>query len=90
MWGKLIILGITLLTVMLSTKWFRTDPRQGEYYAILLFSTLGAVIMAGAADLMEMILAVLLASATGYVLAAYHRRSKMAGKRPSSTTCWAP
>jgi NADH-quinone oxidoreductase subunit N len=75
-WGKLIVLGVTLITVLLSVDWFREDARQGEYYPILLFSALGAILLAGATDLMELILAVLLASATGYVLAAYHRHSK--------------
>ncbi len=80
LWGKLIILCSALLTLMLSVRWFGSDPRQGEFYAILLFSTLGAALIAGATDLMQLIMAVLLASVTGYVLAAYHRRSKMAGE----------
>jgi NADH-quinone oxidoreductase subunit N len=44
-------------------------------YALLLFSALGAVVLAAAADLMELILGVLLSSATSYVLAAWHRAS---------------
>jgi NADH-quinone oxidoreductase subunit N len=79
-WAKLIVVGITAVTVALSVEWFRTDPRHGEYYALLMMSALGAVLMAGAADLMELILGVLLASATGYVLAAYHRRSPESGE----------
>lgn len=79
-WGKIIILGTALLTVALSVRWFASDPRQGEFYAILLFSTLGAVLMAGAADLMMLIMAILLASVTAYVMTAYHRRSKMSGE----------
>ena len=80
LWGKLLIIGITLVTVSLSVEWFRTDPRHGEYYTLLLFSALGAILLAGAADLMELVLASLLASATGFVLAAYHRRSKASGE----------
>lgn len=74
--GKLVILGLTALVVLCSVEWFRSDARQGEYYALLLLSTLGAVLLAGAADLMELTLAILLSSATGYVLAAYHRASR--------------
>jgi len=74
-WAKLIVLGVSAVAVLLSAEWFRRDPREGEYYALLLFSTLGAVVLAAAADLMELILGVLLSSATGYVLAAYHRAS---------------
>ncbi|MGI9034322.1 MAG: NADH-quinone oxidoreductase subunit N [Acidimicrobiales bacterium] len=74
-WAKLIVLAVTALTILASLEWFSPDPRQGEYYAMVLFSALGAVVLAGAADLMEIVLGVLLSSATGYVLAAYHRAS---------------
>ena len=77
---KLIILGVTEVIVALSVDWFRGDPRHGEYYALLLLSALGAVLLAGAADLMELVLAMLLSSATGYVLTAYHRRSRRASE----------
>lgn len=76
LWGKLVVLAVAALTVGLSIEWFRTDPRHGEYYTLLLFSTLGAVVLAGAADVMELALGVLLSSATGYALAGYHRRSR--------------
>ena len=76
LWGKLIILGITAVVVALSVDWFIEDPRHGEYYALLLMSALGAVLLAGAADLMELILGVLLSSATASLLTAYHRRSR--------------
>jgi NADH-quinone oxidoreductase subunit N len=74
-WGKVLVLGITALAVLMSMRWFREDPRAGEMYALLLFSALGAVVLAAAADLMELILGVLLSSATSYVLAAWHRAS---------------
>lgn len=76
LWAKMFILGVTAVTVSLSVEWFRSDARHGEYYTLLLFSALGAILMAGAADLMELVLAALLSSATGFVLAAYHRASK--------------
>ncbi|MDQ6736786.1 MAG: NADH-quinone oxidoreductase subunit N, partial [Gemmatimonadota bacterium] len=80
LWGKLIIIGTTAVVVALSVDWFAEDPRHGEYYAILLLSALGAILLAGASDLMELTLAVLLSSATGSVLIAYHRRSKRSGE----------
>ena len=79
-WGKFIVFGATAIVISLSVDWFATDPRHGEYYAILIMSALGAVLMAGASDVMELTLAVLLSSVTGYVLVAYHRRSKRAGE----------
>lgn len=79
-WAKLIILGITAVVIVLSVDWFADDPRHGEYYTLLLMSALGAMLLAGAADLMQITLAVLLSSATGYVLVAYHRRSRRASE----------
>jgi NADH-quinone oxidoreductase subunit N len=75
LWAKLLVLAVTAVTILLSAEWMRGDAREGEYYAILLLSALGAVVLAAAADLMELVLGVLLSSATGYVLAAYHRAS---------------
>ena len=73
--ARLTILGATALAVLLSPEWFRHDPRHGEYYVVLLLSALGALLMAGAADSMELVVGILLASVTGYTLAAYHRGS---------------
>ncbi|MGK2850341.1 MAG: NADH-quinone oxidoreductase subunit N [Candidatus Limnocylindrales bacterium] len=75
LWGKLIVLAATAATIGLSVPWFRRDPRHGEYYTLLLFSSLGAVLLAGATDLKEFVVAMLLSSATGFVLSGYHRRS---------------
>jgi len=71
--ARVMILTITAMCVLLSPGWFASDRRHGEVYAMLLFSTLGAMAMAGAADLMQLVIGVLLSSITGYVLAAYHR-----------------
>lgn len=71
--ARLLILGATALCVGMSPRWFATDPRHGEVYAMLLFSALGGMAMAGAADLMQLVMAMLLSSVTGYVLAAWHR-----------------
>ncbi|MBW3557719.1 MAG: NADH-quinone oxidoreductase subunit N [Actinobacteria bacterium] len=79
-WAKLIVLAVAAVVVLLSVEWFATDARHGEYYTLLLLSTLGAVVLASAADLMALILGVLLSSATGYVLAAYHRSDARSGE----------
>ena len=79
-WAKLIILVATAAVIALSVDWFRSDPRHGEYYTLLLFSALGAILLAGASDLMEVVVALLLSTATGYVLTAYHRRSRPASE----------
>lgn len=80
LWAKLIILVATIAVIALSIPWFARDHRHGEYYTLLLLSSLGAVLLAGATDLMEIVMAIVLSSATGYVLVAYHRRSKLASE----------
>ena len=79
-WSKLIVLAATAVVIGLSAPWFRRDPRHGEYYTLLLFSALGAILLAGATDLKEFVLAMVLSSATGFVLVAYHRRSSPASE----------
>lgn len=79
-WAKLIILGGTLGVIGLSVPWFRKDPRHGEYYTLLLYSALGAALLAGATDLKQFIMSMILSSVTGYVLVAYHRRSSPASE----------
>ncbi|MGI8937619.1 MAG: NADH-quinone oxidoreductase subunit N [Iamia sp.] len=76
--AELIICGVTLTCLLLSVEWFRTDPRRGEYPAVMLFSAAGAMVLAGAADTMEIVVGMLLVSVTGYTLAAYHRASPAA------------
>lgn len=72
-WARLLILGATAFTVLLVPSWLRTDRRHGEFYAILLLSALGAIVLASASDLLQLVMGVLLSSVTGYTLAAYHR-----------------
>lgn len=72
-WARLLILSATAIVVLMVPQWMRGDRRHGEYYALLLLSAAGAMLMAGAADLLELSVAVLLSSITGYALAAYHR-----------------
>ncbi len=72
-WARLLILLSTGLVIPLVPDWLKTDRRHGEYYSILLLAAVGAMLLAGAADLLQLSIAVLLSSITGYVLAAYHR-----------------
>lgn len=75
-WATLLLAVVGVLVVALSVEWFRSDDRQGEYYVMVIFGTLGAVLLAGATDLMELVLAMMLSSVAGYTLAAFHRRSR--------------
>lgn len=75
--ATVVICSATAVAVLLTPEWMATDPRHGEYHAVLLLGALGAVVMAGAADLNELVVGVTLSSVTGYVLAAFHRRSAL-------------
>lgn len=76
--AELLICAVTAVCLLLSVEWFTTDPRRGEFPAVMLFSATGAMLLAGAADTMEIVVGMLLVSITGYTLAAYHRRSPAA------------
>lgn len=73
LWARLMIVAATALCLILVPRWFARDRRHGEFYTMALFSALGAIGMAGAADLMQLVMTVLLSSVTGYILAAWHR-----------------
>ncbi len=72
-WARLLIVASSSLAILLAPDWLRGDRRHGEYYAMLMLSTLGAALLAGAADTLQLVMGVLLSSVTGYTLAAYHR-----------------
>ena len=71
--ARLLIVLASGLCVLLAPRWLADDRRNGEFYSLLLLSAVGAMMLAGAADLLQLSLAVLLSSVTGYTLAAYHR-----------------
>jgi len=64
----------TALTVLLSIGYLRREgSARAEYYALLLFATIGMMIMASAADLLTLFLGLEVLSIPIYVLAGYHR-----------------
>ena len=76
--ATIVICATTAVAVLLAPEWLATDARRGEYHALLLLGALGAMAMVAAADLNQLVVGVTLSSVTGYVLAAYHRRSPLA------------
>lgn len=76
--ATVVICAATAVVVLLTPEWMATDPRHGEYHALLLLGALGAIVMVGAADLNELVVGVVLSSVATYVLAAFHRRSPLA------------
>jgi NADH-quinone oxidoreductase subunit N len=75
-----LITAIALVALLFSWDYVRrTDIHRGEYYALLLFSALGMMLMAQAADLIMVFLGLELMSLCLYVLAGFRRA------RPEST-----
>ena len=75
LWTVLALVATGLLCIGLSVPAFRNDAREAEFYALMLFALLGAFILAGANDVMEILLGVLLTSVGSYALVAYRRTS---------------
>lgn len=65
---RIIVLLAVLLTIGLSIDRFGGDPREAEFYVLLLLGGLGAIILAGASDLLLLVAAYLLASIPLYAL----------------------
>ena len=73
---NLVLIGVGLLTVVLSSQVVDRDGLpSGEYYAVLLFSIVGMMLMAQASDLLLMFLALETMSIGAYVLTGIRRDS---------------
>ena len=72
---KVLFLLAVLLTVLVSLRYLDDeDIHYGEYYALLLFATVGMMFMAGGGDLITIYLGLELMSLSTYVLAGFMRR----------------
>lgn len=73
---KLIFLASLLLTILISVKYIAVERVNiGEYYSLMLFATLGMMIMASAGDLIVLYLGLELMALSTYVLAGFIRHS---------------
>ncbi len=70
-WAKLVLLPATALSVILAYAEVRDTDREGTVYALLAFTALGALALAGAGDVMFLVLGVLLSSLGSFALVAY-------------------
>lgn len=74
-----LVIGSTTAVVILfslySSEVQTTTRRKGEYFSLLLSLTLGMFLMAGAVNLLMMVLALELTSLTSYVLAGYTKEA---------------
>ncbi|HWZ45712.1 MAG TPA: NADH-quinone oxidoreductase subunit N [Candidatus Saccharimonadales bacterium] len=72
----LLIAGISGLCILASLEYFDTqDMRGGEYYGLILFGTVGMVLMSCAIELVLIFIALEISSISTYILAGYRRRN---------------
>ncbi|MDA8078063.1 MAG: NADH-quinone oxidoreductase subunit N [Nitrospiraceae bacterium] len=74
MFFKIVFALNVILTILISVKYLAVERVNfGEYYALLLFSTLGMMIMASAGDLIVLYLGLELMALSTYILAGFIR-----------------
>ena len=72
-WAKLVLLPATVLSAVLADAEVRGTDREATVYSLLAFVTVGALALAGAGDVMFLVLGVLLSSLGTFALVAYPR-----------------
>jgi NADH-quinone oxidoreductase subunit N len=74
---KILFLGVALLIILASTDYATKFKRfQGEYYALILISTMGMMLMAAAADLITLFVSLELTSISLYILVSFLKDKK--------------
>jgi NADH-quinone oxidoreductase subunit N len=73
LWATLALAPTTALSTVLAYHEVKDTDREGTVYALLSFTSLGAIALAGAGDVMFVVLGVLLSSLGSFALAAYPR-----------------
>ncbi|NYT02542.1 MAG: NADH-quinone oxidoreductase subunit N [Methanosarcinales archaeon] len=73
---KAVFLAVSILVVIASLSRYKNHPGQDEYYALLLFATVGMMVVASAIDLITLFVGFELASLSTYALAAFDKEKK--------------
>lgn len=71
--GRVIILSGGLIVLALSLRPLHADPREAEFYVLIQLALLGAMVLAGAQDLLLLAAGYLLASIPAYTLAGFRK-----------------
>lgn len=72
-WAALTLLPATALVVPLAARDIRGTDREGTVYALLVLTAVGALVLAGAGDVLFLVLGVLISSLGAFALVAYCR-----------------
>jgi len=72
---KILLLVVTILTILISLRYLKVEEiNMGEYYGLIILTTLGMIIMSAGADLISIYLGLELMSLSLYVLTGFIRR----------------
>ncbi|HJM44033.1 MAG: NADH-quinone oxidoreductase subunit N [Nitrospinota bacterium] len=75
---KFIFLGVAFLTILISFRYLKIeDINRGEYYALILFSTIGMMVLASGNDLLTIYIGLELLSIPVYLLVGFLKRDLM-------------
>ncbi len=74
---KIIFVAVSFLAVIASLKYFRDNINQDEYYSLILFATVGMMIVASANDLITLFVGFELASMATYILAGFEKKNPL-------------
>lgn len=72
---KLIFIIVSLISVLASIEYFKDNKNQDEYYALILFATVGMMVVASANDLLALFVGFELASMSTYVLSGFEKKN---------------
>lgn len=71
---KLVFLSVAILVVIASLDFVKDEANHGEYYTLLLFATLGMMLVASSADLITLYVGIELAGISTYALAGFKKK----------------
>lgn len=76
LWANIILIPATAACLLLWREHFKGTEREGTGYALFSFATLGAILLAGASDLMLIVLGVLLSGVASFGLIGFGQNAK--------------
>lgn len=76
LWATIMLCGAILLIAVMVRSELKGTYREGTVYSLLIFSTLGALLLAGAGDIMLVVLGILIGTLAGTALIAYAKTDR--------------
>jgi NADH-quinone oxidoreductase subunit N len=70
-WAKLILLPATALSMLLARAELAGRPREGSVYSLIMLVTIGALMLAGAGDIMLLVLGIVITGLGSFALVAF-------------------